>query len=539
MVDIKTFLSIPGIRFTSMETNEKKVTFSAKATCRSSKCPICGKSSQSVHSSYVRNLKDLPVSEYSISIQLQVRKFFCKKKKCKQKIFSEQPSSDILKHSRMTSRSKDRILNILKETSARKGSLISKAILTPVSPSTALRFVHALPLPENCSNIIHLGIDDWAYRKGISYGTILINMDNGKVIDILPERNGVFLKAWLKKHPNIKIVCRDRASAFAKAVSEVLPEAEQVADRFHLVKNLSDAVYETIRDEHATIISCIRPLAKPKTRGKKTSDFTPSTIEKDPKNLYREEVFLKVKEMHRDGVSMNGISKTMGLNFRTVHKYINQTKLPKIGSKASIDYHPYLEVIRSGVSNGTPLTKIHNDITKLGFKGSFRTFWSHFHECSKDLKGEKNLAKDETEIIKSRFTVLSASRMAIYLSYNDIEAIPVEAHKKQIKQLIEKCELIKTLRDLIVAFKTILKSKEIQHFNDWLDTAYKTGKRKIKTLVNGIKMDIQSVHNAIMMDYNSGMVEGNVNRLKNIKRQMYGRASFELLKRKVILSSTG
>jgi transposase len=137
MVDIETFLYIPGIKFTNLEIIDKKATFKAQATYKKARCPICGKSSHSVHSSYVRNLKDLPISEYSVSIQLKVRKFFCTNKHCKRKIFSEQPSSDIMKYSRMTSRSKDRVLNILKETSARKGSLISKAILTPVSPQTA------------------------------------------------------------------------------------------------------------------------------------------------------------------------------------------------------------------------------------------------------------------------------------------------------------------------------------------------------------------------------------------------------------------
>lgn len=539
MVEIEAFLSIPGIRFINLEIIDKKALFSAKATCKKAKCPICDKSSHSVHSSYVRNLKDLPVSEYTVNISLVVRKFFCRNKKCKRKIFSEQPSEAIMKHSRMTFRAKNRVLDILKETSARKGSFISKKILTPVSPSTALRFVHAIPLSDAIVDIVHLGIDDWALRKGFSYGTILINMDSGRVVDILPERNGISLKTWLKLHPNIKIVCRDRASAYAKAVSEVLPEAEQVADRFHLVKNLSDAVYETIRDEHATIISSIRPPAKPKNCNKKTTDLAPSLNNKSSTCQYRSEVFLKVKELYKNGVSINGICKTMNLNFRTVQKYINQTTLPKVGSRPSIDYHPYIDEIGYCLSSGIPLIKIHKNITELGFKGSFRAFWSKFHQCSKELKGEKNLAKDETDLIISRFSVMSASRMAIYLSYNDIEAIPVEAHKKQIKQLLEKCDLIRTLRELIVSFKRILKSKEIQHFNDWLDTAYNTGKRKIKSLVNGIKMDIQSVHNAITMDFNSGMVEGNVNRLKNIKRQMYGRASLELLKRKVILSSTG
>jgi len=331
----------------------------------------------------------------------------------------------------MTSRSKDRILDILKETSARKGSLISKAILTPVSPSTALGFVHSLPLSIADSSVVHLGIDDWAFRKGISYGTILINMDDGKVVDLLPERNGTSLKEWLKHHSNVEIVCRDRASAYASAVKEMLPDAKQVADRFHLVKNLSDTVYEILRDDYSEIVHSAREkIDDAKTKPSGLSRILVQKMKNNPNVQYRQETFQKVKELYKNGLGKNAIARTMGLNFRTVHKYIENDHLPQKGQAESISYQSYIHIIEAGLSQGKPLVQIHHDISSKGFKGSFRSFWGKFHVYAKTKKGETNLGKQEMEKLKVNFCVLPARRIAIYLSYANIEDIPVCSHKK-------------------------------------------------------------------------------------------------------------
>ena len=243
--------------------------------------------------------------------------------------------------------------------------------------------------------------------------------------------------------------------------------------------------------------------------------------------------------MYKNGLGKNTIARIMGLNFRTVHKYIENNHLPQKGRSESISYQSYIHTIESGLSQGKPLMQIYQNISSKGFKGSFRSFWGKFHVYAKTKKGETNLGKQEMEKLKTNFCVLPARRIAIYLSYANIEDIPVINHKKQMKILLEKCDLVSHLRHLFISFREIIKSGDKQLFDNWLDNAYNSGKRKLRTFVNGIKMDIESVYNALTMNFNSGMVEGNVNRLKNIKRQMYGRAGLELLKRKVILSCSG
>lgn len=157
----------------------------------------------------------------------------------------------------MTQRTKQKLEKILIETSANKGALISGLIQTPVSPSTALRLVRSIPI-NDCREVKKLGIDDWAYRKCILYGTILVDMDKGKVIDLLSGRDGVEVKHFLEAHKEFEFVFWDRSSAYSAAVNEILPKAEQIADRFNLGKNLSDAVYEVIRAEYPKFVLLLR-----------------------------------------------------------------------------------------------------------------------------------------------------------------------------------------------------------------------------------------------------------------------------------------
>jgi len=229
-----------------------------------------------------------------------VRKFYCRNPACATKIFSEQSGNEVVPYARNTLRTQRLLEKVLAETSSCKGAKLTKYLGISVSPSTALRILRAIPL-ENVGLITKLGIDDWAFRKGISYGTILVNMDTGKVVDILSGRDGKELKQWLRAHPEIESVCRDRSSAYAAAVREVIPAARQVADRFHLLRNLSDAVYEVIRSE--PLITT--PMPAVKLTPERPSDGSKEEIAQRGKgecSPQRKELFYKVKELREKGL---------------------------------------------------------------------------------------------------------------------------------------------------------------------------------------------------------------------------------------------
>ncbi|NEW84323.1 MAG: ISL3 family transposase [Mariniphaga sp.] len=233
---MKGLFALQGLRFGSPQLIDGNISIPACSNQKFAHCPGCTSKSKRVHSSYVRRLKDLPASSCTVSIHFTARKFFCSNPACEKKIFTEQPDPEISPYSRMTNRTQVILRDLFLEVSAKKGAHLARIFSMPVSPSTGLRLISSLPISID-KPVRVLGVDDWAIRKGISYGTILVNIETGQVIDLFTQRDGVSLKKWLTSHPEVKIVTRDRASAYSCAVTAALPDAIQVADRFHLLKN--------------------------------------------------------------------------------------------------------------------------------------------------------------------------------------------------------------------------------------------------------------------------------------------------------------
>lgn len=245
---ITNLFAFPSLKYQPIFISSEKVILEAEVSRKTAVCPVCKKISRYKHSHYTRVIRDLPVCGKQTYIRLKTRRFKCRNERCKRLIFSEQ-LAEFTPYWRLSNRARDMLTRILIEISANKGAVISKYIAINISSSTCLRLVHSLKLPA-FGQISHLGIDDWALRKGCSYGTALVDMDTGKVIDLLPGRDGENLYEWLGTQNGIKTVNRDRAGSYASVVSKVNQSAEQIADRFHLVKNLSECVESIIFSNH-------------------------------------------------------------------------------------------------------------------------------------------------------------------------------------------------------------------------------------------------------------------------------------------------
>lgn len=198
------------------------------------------RSSCIVRSSYVRTLADLPLAANKVLLILEIRRFACKNPACEKRIFSERCNGLTEPYSRRTIRASEYLKKFLIEISSNKGAYFSKIMNMPVSNNTCLRMVKSMTMPAN-DNLYCIGIDDWAKRKGMNYGTIIVNADTGRPIDLLDSRDSDDVVKWLSQHKEIKYVTRDRSTAYAGAIKKAIPKAKQIADRFHLVKNLSGA----------------------------------------------------------------------------------------------------------------------------------------------------------------------------------------------------------------------------------------------------------------------------------------------------------
>nr|WP_281350304.1 transposase [Maribellus comscasis] len=223
-------------------------------------------------------------------------------------------------------------------------------------------------------------MDDWAYRKGISYGTILVDMDKGKVIDLLSGRDGVEVKHFLEAHKEVEFVCRDRSSAYSAAVNEVLPKAEQIADRFHLVQNLSDVVYEVIRAEYPKFVQLLKKSETQLTESAKElhSPGPAERIKREP-SAWRKQVFSDVKKMIREG-GYKTIARQLKMSRTTVRNYAALDSLAAKSVSLRNDYNNYLKHIEQGLSGEETLKAIYQSIISCGFKGSYSAFAAQFKD---------------------------------------------------------------------------------------------------------------------------------------------------------------
>lgn len=538
---IKHLIELPLLNLNKIEHTNGTIWIYASIKTNRSRCPNCGKFCKKIHDHYIRTITDLPVFQYKTIIRLKTRKFKCGNNRCKQKVFSEQTPM-ILRYSRRT----NRVLKILEsfaiELTGKLGSIISKQLCITVSSSTITRIAHSQQPPEIKQPRV-LGVDDWAYRKGVSYGTILIDMETSKPIDILSSREGKDLKMWLMKYNDVQIVTRDRSSSYSSAIDEVCPDAIQVADRFHLLTNLSDALDTYFKSISGTISRMIKA---------KTNELL-NLPESDPKNIStaKEQVigiridprldkFNKVKELQKKGVPILRISRDIGISRGTVRSYFVQDSLsPKSHSKSTNIELFINQIVDRLNTRGYMIKDIINEIRELGFNGSQSQAYYNINVIRDNFKictpGFSQVQHTKIPYVKP----LSPRKLAKYIGFylNDI-VDPQE--RKYLQTLLDEMVEIRIVRKLVQIFKTML-ARGRGNIKKWIDFVIKSKYKLagLKTFARGLSRDINAVKNGIEMRWSNGAVEGHVNRIKSIKRQMYGRASFDLLRKKVILSQTG
>ena len=239
-METSPFLPLPeGMIIGRVEITTAQLTVEVVSTQPVAHCPGCGSPSDSIHCQYQRTVQDVPCGGRNVVLRLRVRKFACRSSSCPRKVFAERLPDLVQPWARVSNRLLEEVKAVGLAASAEVSERLAPRLGMLVKASTLLRYLRSIPPPADAPVRV-LGIDDFALRRGDSYGTILVNMETSKPLDLLPDRTAEAVLPWLKRHQEIEVVSRDRASAYADAVKRALPRALQVADRYHLVQNLRD-----------------------------------------------------------------------------------------------------------------------------------------------------------------------------------------------------------------------------------------------------------------------------------------------------------
>lgn len=246
------FLPSPSLRLEQFTVTEEGIRLLVSLITESGSCPDCQNYSERVHSRYERTLKDLPASGLSVHLKLNVRRFFCDNPACSRKTFAETIPEVAERYARKTLRLIETLRELGFALGGEQGAYIAAILQMACSADTFLRLLRRSTLTAHPTPT-HLGVDDWAFRRNVSYGTILVDLQDHQVVDLLPDRSAASLESWLKSHPGVQLISRGRSEEYATGASKGAPDAVQVADRFHVQKNLAEAV-ERIFHRHRQVL---------------------------------------------------------------------------------------------------------------------------------------------------------------------------------------------------------------------------------------------------------------------------------------------
>lgn len=487
-------------------------------------CPLCNIPATKLHSYYYRSFRDLPVFENKVLIKLKCRKFYCENQSCIRKIFVESLDDTFSKYSRTTNRLNKKLLKIALLVGGNMGSKLSQTLNIPTSSSTFIRLIHKQKFPQNFE-ANEIGIDDWAYRKGHTYGTAIIDLTSRKIIDLLPDREAKTVEDWLKQRPDIKIVTRDRFARYAKGVSKGAPQALQIADRWHLIKNMGDAltkllerVRQSMKPQSVTKVKAAKEYLEPGNQALKESSYGSL-----PKRFSQ---FEQMRKYYKDGVPIRTIARLVGASRNTVKKYLHLNEPPpKIPARSNLT--GYVDYIQSRLREEpeVEIIQLWNEVKERGYKGSKSVFYEH-------LKGYQK-GKRYPTISSSSMPYWSARKVSLLL-YRKRKQLSME-ERELISNLKKKSKDIQTTSLYVNRFRKLLENKQGEGLQGWIDEVSGTNLKELKSFAKGLLSDITAVTNAVSFPWSNGQVEGQINKLKTIKRQMYGRAGFNLLRKRLVL----
>jgi len=527
------------VEIARVEATDSGLLIFAKTVRADANCTACGGQSQRVHSRYTRVLRDLAIAAQPVTVHLQVRRFKCENSGCLRRIFAESINDIAGRFQRSTARALGAQQRIALALGGEAGSRLARFLGLPVSGDSLLRRLTAMSPPQMTAAKV-IGVDDWAIRRGQTYGTLICDLQRKCPIAMLDNRSADSLTEWLQAHPEVEVISRDRAGEYAKAASAGAPQAIQVADRWHLLRNSTDALAKVIEPRQKEINSAIASVAiertEPATRQVDTrnSISSESTAGGSPQTAQRAvpadkaAKYEAVVELSKKGHSQRAITRLTRLNRKRVARYLASDNYPvrrtSPRKKRVSRFKDQIEgFIESGIDN---ITEIHRRLTEQGFTGSY-------YMVRRYLKTSRTKTPTVARKLTPRVELWSTRKTAWLLSSSSGELSKQDAVR--VQAISEACPDIKIAADLTSRFAKMVRERNRSDFESWICEAIEPNVPKpIRSFAANLMKDQAAVEAALEHPWSNGQLEGQINRLKMLKRQMYGRASLKLLECRVL-----
>jgi transposase len=530
-----------------LDDEARQITVVVKSMQTTSPCPLCATPASRIHSRYERTLEDLPWADFRVRLWLRVRKWFCDASACPRQIFTERLPNVAVPWARRTRRLARRLVAVGLALGGRAGRQLGARWDLKVSRNTLLRLIRRLPLPLYPAPTV-VGVDDWSLRKRHTYGTILVDLETHRPLALLDDREADTFAQWLRAHPGVEIVSRDRSKAYEEGARQGAPDAIHVADRFHLLQNLAEAL-DQVFNAHVKTLGAFNQARSqkpvPQPDGTVAAPVPPppnptaAVVRAQQRRARRLAIDNQVWDWHRQGYSGYAIARQLGIGKSTVFRYLRTSTFPErrgrsdVGRSLLDPYKPYL-MNRWNEGCREALALFH-ELKRRGYPGSYATVARYAQRLrqAQGLSRRQRLAPKPVRAVSEPTIPLLTPRGVTWLVMKRLNKR--EASDEQVLQDLQRRhpeleEVIALARD----FAHLVRERQPDQLDPWLERAASCRVDAFRRFAKRLREDYDSIQAGVTLPWSKGPVEGHINRLKMLKRQMFGRAKLDLLSQRFL-----
>ncbi|MEV4289289.1 ISL3 family transposase [Nonomuraea bangladeshensis] len=501
------FPHLAAVEIEQIDRQDSQIRVKARTRGDPVRCPSCGTVTGKVHGYHQRRLADRPVDGLPVVIELRLRRLVCINLDCVRQTFHEQVPGLAGRYERRTPGATALVVACALALAGRAGAALLATIGFLLSRTSVLNTLMALPEPPPAVPAA-IGVDDFAIKRGQRYATVIIDAVTHRCLDVLPDRLGVTFAHWLQQHPGVQLICRDRSTAYAAGARDGAPQAVQCADRWHLLKNLSEAI-EKLALAHR---GCFRDIATGQGR------------DEGPTVRRTRSRYAAIHALLGQGVANNEIARRLNLALNTVKKYARAQRVDQLigGTKRSATLvDPFRDYLRNrrAAEPGVTVQTLLQEIKSMGYQGGSTLLYRYLGQ------GRAEDAQPPSP---------SPRRVAIWIMTDPAHLSP--GHTARLQEVLDRCLELKQATEYVRTFADLLTQRQGHRLDDWINEVRASDLQPLRSFAEGLLIDHDAVVAGLTLPYSNGPTEGVVNKIKLLKRQMYGRAGLALLRKRMLLT---